>query len=89
MARCRGLHAREPWSDDRPIALKFIEGLALAVGPRPTRNVSDEQARIRIALDDEVVASQATLGPPDTPAAAACSSHGLPNGTRFSREPRR
>jgi hypothetical protein len=55
----------EPWlpilkkhaHDFLKVALKFVEAVALAMGPGPTRNVSDEQAGVRITLDDEVEAS--------------------------------
>lgn len=36
------------------ILFEFVEGCPLAVGPRPARNRTDEEARVRIPFDDHV-----------------------------------
>jgi hypothetical protein len=56
------------------VALEFVEALALAVGPRPARNMPNEQAGVWVTLDDEVEAPHGYLDLEDTLAAGACST---------------
>ena len=54
----RGLAILEEHRDNLlKVALKFVEALALTVGPRPARNVSDVEAGVGIALDYDAKAS--------------------------------